>query len=62
MIKTEEGKNIYGKNLTIWRKTEKAGIKILLKEGYVNKYNNGSFIKNGIVASYNKLCGYWVLE
>ena len=61
MLKTEKGINVFGKELTILRKTKKAGEKILLKEGFVNKYNN-ALVKDGIVASYGKLCGYWVLE
>jgi len=62
MLKTEKGINVFGKELTILRKTKKVGEKILLKEGFVNKYHNGSLVKNGIVASYSKLCGYWVLD
>ena len=62
MLKTEKGINVFGKELTILRKTKKAGEKILLKEGFINKYHSGSLVKNGIVSTYNKLCGYWILE
>jgi len=62
MLKTEKGINVFGKELTILRKTKKAGEKNLLKEGFIDKYHNGALVKDGIVASYNPLCGYWVLE
>ena len=62
MFKTEKGINVFGKELTILRKTKKAGEKILLKEGFINKYHNDALVKDGIVASYSKLCGYWVLD